>query len=807
MPSTPSGPAATAPAPDRPRIDPNAIPSPVPQQESDQQIYDETSYMTSLKTNVPRASTDFHCIDDGNSNPRFVRMTCYNIPHSAEQLEESQLPLAMVVQPLAKLRYDETPIPVVDVGESGPIRCEPCRAYMNPNMTFINGGRKFICNICKKESETPADYFANLDMSGKRVDVDQRPELRCGSVEYVASREYIHREPQPISFVFAIDVSYASVQNGMVKSATSAISDFLYGDDSAGLPMGSRMAIITYDKSIHFYNLSSNLEQATMLVVPDLEDIFVPLSEGFLVDPYESRTPVESLLSSLPVMLENNKTAEATLGGVVKAVHSALDGLGGKLTIFQSSMPSYGPGSLNMRDDPKLHGTEKERELYKSAGEGFYVNMAEECVNIGLSVTLYMFPSSFIDVATIGSLATTTAGNLYLYRNFTAEKDGDKFAGDLKYDLSRRIGYNGVMRFRVSEGLRIGDHAGNYFMRNNTDVELAGIDNDTAVMATLRYDGQLDEKFDAFIQIALLYTTSAGERRIRVHNLAVPVTAQIANVFRHADIDVSVNVLTKLAIAEMPGLPLKSIRDQLTNKCVNVLAAYRRHCAPNSQPGQLILPDSFKLFPLFTCSMIKGACLRNSGPSQALEVPVDIRVFNMMILNGMPVAHTIAYYYPRLFSIHNLSPDATVPDHYQRVRLPPMTRASYQRLDPSGVYLLENGDVIRLWIGKNCSVNILDDLFGVKSIDAVPSDKLRELPARDSLLSQQVNTIIDVLRKYRTRYLGFQVVRQERDAWEYDFAALLTEDRQGPEQPSYADHLVGIHGQIRASLTHHAARN
>jgi hypothetical protein len=33
----------------------------------------------------------------------------------------------------------------------------------------------------------------------------------------------------------------------------------------------------------------AELDNAQMLVVPDLSDMFVPLSEGFLVDPQESR--------------------------------------------------------------------------------------------------------------------------------------------------------------------------------------------------------------------------------------------------------------------------------------------------------------------------------------------------------------------------------------------------------------------------------------------------------------------------------------------------------------------------------------
>ena len=42
----------------------------------------------------------------------------------------------------------QNPPPVVNLGELGPVRCKRCKAYMNPNMMFIDGGRRFQCVFC-----------------------------------------------------------------------------------------------------------------------------------------------------------------------------------------------------------------------------------------------------------------------------------------------------------------------------------------------------------------------------------------------------------------------------------------------------------------------------------------------------------------------------------------------------------------------------------------------------------------------------------------------------------------------------------
>lgn len=66
----------------------------------------------------------------------------------------------------------------------------------------------------------PGDYFAHLDATGKRVDLDQRPELTRGSVEFVAPTEYMIRPPMPPLYFFLIDVSVSAVRSGMIEVST-----------------------------------------------------------------------------------------------------------------------------------------------------------------------------------------------------------------------------------------------------------------------------------------------------------------------------------------------------------------------------------------------------------------------------------------------------------------------------------------------------------------------------------------------------------------------------------------------------------
>ena len=60
----------------------------------------------------------------------------------------------------------------------------------------------------------------------------------------------------------------------------------------------------------------------------------------------------------------------------------------------------------------------------------------------------------------------------------------------------------------------------------------------------------------AFCQAALLYTNTAGQRVIRVHTLALPVTDNISTVFKGADLDAQVGLFEKALLELVVGLPL-----------------------------------------------------------------------------------------------------------------------------------------------------------------------------------------------------------------------------------------------------------
>ncbi|XP_054623135.1 protein transport protein Sec24C isoform X4 [Dunckerocampus dactyliophorus] len=787
------GAPAPAPAPAPPgqkRLDPDSIPSPIQVIEDDKAKSTEP-FTTGVRGQAPPlVTTNFQVKDQGNASPRFIRCTAYNMPCTADMAKQSQVPLAAVIKPLATLPPDETPPYLVDHGEGGPVRCNRCKAYMCPYMQFIEGGRRFQCGFCSCVTEVPLHYFQHLDHTGKRVDFYDRPELSLGSYEFQATVDYCknNKLPQPPAYIFVIDVSYNAVKSGMVSIVCQELKTLLdhLPRENPDADSVVRVGFVTYNKVLHFYNVKSSLAQPQMLVVSDVSDMFVPLLDGFLVNVNESRLVIESLLDHIPEMFADTRETETVFGPVIQAGLEALKAAdcAGKLFVFHTSLPiAEAPGKLKNRDDKKLIGTDKEKSLFQPQATSYNM-LAKQCVAQGCCVDLFLFPNQYVDVATLSVVPISTGGSVYKYTYFEAQSDQERFLNDLRRDVQKPVGFDAVMRVRTSTGIRATDFFGSFFMSNTTDVELAGLDCDKAVTVEFKHDDKLSEETGALVQCAVLYTSCGGQRRLRIHNMAVNCCSQLADVYRNCETDTIINFLSKYAYRGILNNSTKAVRDTLVNQCAQILGCYRKNCANPSSVGQLILPECMKLLPVYLNCVLKSDVLLPGA-----DVSLDDRAYLRQLISCMDVAETHVFFYPRLLPLMKLESGS----------LPMAVRDSEERLSKGGVYLLETGLHLFLWVGANAQQELLLNIFGTSSFSQINST-MTSLPVLDNPFSQRLREIVDSFRAQRSRYMKLMVVKQE-DRSELIFRHFLVEDKSASGGASYVDFLCHMHKEIRQLLS------
>lgn len=769
-----------SPAATQSKIDPNQIPRPVPN--SSVILFD--TRQNNQANLPPPSSSEFIVRDTGNCSPRFMRCTIGQIPCTADLLSTSAMQLALLVQPFALLHPSEEPIQVVDFGESGPVRCSRCKGYINPFMKFIDQGRRFICNLCGFTDETPREYHCNLGPDGRRRDADERPELCRGTVEFVASKEYMVRDPMPAVYFFLIDVSMNAIQTGATAAACSAISQVI-----SDLPEGPRtfVGIATFDTTIHFYNLKRALQQPLMLIVPDVQDVYTPLESDVIVQLSECRQHLELLLDSIPTMFQSNRTTESAFGAAIKAAFMAMKNTGGKILVFQSVLPSIGIGALSAREAEgrtNISSGDKEAHKLLQPADMSYKTMAIELAEYQVCVDVFLTTQNYIDIASISVIARTTGGQVYYYYPFSVLSDPAKLYNDLRWNITRPQGFEAVMRVRCSQGIQVQEYHGNFCKRIPTDVDLPGIDCDKTIMVTLKHDDKLQDGSECAFQCALLYTTVFGQRRIRVSTLSLPCTSMLNNLFRSADLDTQFACFLKQAANEVPSSPLLQIRERITNLCVNVLLSYRKYCATVSSSGQLILPEALKLLPLYTIALIKSTGLRTEGR-------IDDRSFWVNHVSSLPIPLAVPLVYPRMLAIHNL--DTEDGDSTPGTPIP----LSSEHVSEEGIYLLENGEDCLVYVGNLVDRDILQQLFGISSVDEIPAQFV--LQQYNNPLSKKLNDLMNEIRRQRCSYLRLRLCKKGDQSGMLFFSNMI-EDKSSTG-PSYIEFLVHVHRQIQIKMS------
>ncbi|CAL6417120.1 unnamed protein product [Bathycoccus prasinos] len=732
-----------------------------------------------------------------NSNlscdPKYLRLTVGALPQSVGLKQRFALPVGCIVRPMCP----GDSVPTAQFGSSGIVRCRRCRTYINPFVQFIEGGRRYRCNVCSLPNDVPVDYFCALDENGVRRDVAERPELRSGTVEFLASAEYMVRPPMPPAYFFAFDVSQTAVRSGFLKSAIDTVRDCL--DSMQSKSDRTRIGFITYDRSIHFYGLRSTSMAPSMMVVGELNDPFAPMPDDLLVNLQECRTVVDATLDVIATSFLETDIQESAMGPALQAAYSAVSQIGGKLMIFQSTLPSIGAGRLLSRDDARgYEANSKEHEL-RNPADNFYKSMAAECSRQQVCVDVFCTSVPYADIASMCVLPKYTGGDVRYYPQFSLAKDEVKFKTELTRSLTRDVAWESVCRVRCSKGFRVCAFNGHFFIRSLDLLALPATNADQTHAVYLAHDEVVPNMQACYIQCALLYTSADGERRIRVHTMQVPVVNDMTDLFRAIDSGAMACFLTRLSAERTNSARLQDARDALTHKLVDALKEYKllggaRH---NFGFNSLAFPESMKLLPLFAMCATKTLALKGAPR----DVAVDNRVECSFDIMSCSAEDCLRMMYPACYALHGGSEDAGIPENdsieaLMKMKMPPRTALAGERIDARGIYLIDDGRKLLVWVGGQCEQKMITSIFGDQGCPDPFVDAYLPTISGNKVNEKVRNTVKRIRSRNQARYQALTVIRQGTPQEALLFNHLV-EDRASGGGMGYGDFLAQLHRLVQ----------
>ncbi len=538
-----------------------------------------------------------------NCPPEYMRSTLNAVPANNSVLKKSKLPFALVVRPYISLRDEEAPLPLV--ADTVISRCRRCRTYINPYVTFIDGGHRWKCNMCSLTNDVPSAF--DWDSQNQRqLNRWERVELNYSVVEFLAPQEYMVRPPQPLIYIFLLDVSAQSIASGLLATAARTILESL--DRIPNKDNRTRVGFIGVDNALSYFSIAPGEEsEPRMMVVSDLEEPFLPVPSDLLATLSECRTGVENLLNRINEFFQNSSTGSNAMGPALKAAHRVMSSIGGKIICLMTTLPNLGTGKLDLREDKKLLGTPKESSLLQTANS-FYKSFAVECSKSQITIDMFLFASTYQDVASLGNLPRFTGGQTYFYPAWSAQRPEDaiKFAHEFSEHLSMEIALEAVMRIRATTGLRMSGFYGNFFNRSSDLCSFPTFPRDQGYVVEVAIDEALGKSV-VCLQTAILHTTCSGERRIRVMTLALPTTTSVSDLYSSADQCAIATYYAHKAVEKAISSRLEDAREMIQSKMVELISTYKKELTSSNVGAATPLQFAFnlRLLPLLFLSLIK----------------------------------------------------------------------------------------------------------------------------------------------------------------------------------------------------------
>ncbi|XP_055287283.1 protein transport protein Sec24A isoform X2 [Moschus berezovskii] len=729
---------------------------------------------TPLQPPVPNLHEDIQKL---NCNPELFRCTLTSIPQTQALLNKAKLPLGLLLHPFKDL----VQLPVVT--SSTIVRCRSCRTYINPFVSFLDQ-RRWKCNLCYRVNDVPEEFMYN-PLTRVYGEPHRRPEVQNATIEFMAPSEYMLRPPQPPVYLFVFDVSHNAVETGYLNSVCQSLLDNL---DLLPGNTRTKIGFITFDSTIHFYSLQEGLSQPQMLIVSDIEDVFIPMPENLLVNLNESKELVQDLLKTLPQMFTKTLETQSALGPALQAAFKLMSPTGGRMSVFQTQLPTLGVGALKPREEPNQRSSAKEIHLTPSTD--FYKKLALDCSGQQVAVDLFLLSGQYSDLASLGCISRYSAGSVYYYPSYHHQHNPvqvQKLQKELQRYLTRKIGFEAVMRIRCTKGLSIHTFHGNFFVRSTDLLSLPNVNPDAGYAVQMSVEESLTDTQLVSFQSALLYTSSKGERRIRVHTLCLPVVSTLNEVFLGADVQAISGLLANMAVDRSVTASLSDARDALVNAVIDSLSAYRSSALSNQQPG-LMVPFSLRLFPLFVLALLKQKSFQTGTNAR-----LDERIFAMCQVKNQPLVYLMLTTHPSLYRVDNLSDEGAISINDRTIPQPPILQLSVEKLSRDGAFLMDAGSVLMLWVGRNCGQNFLSQVLGVENYALIPQT-MTDLPELDTPESARTIAFISWLREQRPFYPILYVIRDE-SPMKANFLQNMVEDRT-ESALSYYEFLLHIQQQV-----------
>ena len=735
--------------------------------------------------NVPRLYYEHTSVDQGSAPCRFARSSCYAVPESSSALAKSEYRLAVVFTPFAEQTESEEQVPVSDKREVPILRCERCRAFVNPGFVFKDNYLKYACNLCEFEGSVPPNCF---DLSTQLQ--LQYPETKNAVYDFIVPESFRQREVRRHNVLVVLDMSFESVVNSSffhVLANLTAILDTLEEDTGVGF--------VTFDSTVSFYKAEEEEEEEDISIIKCADpEAPATLSHAELfLSPKKDRVRLDKLIAFLQKFAESRYTLTAN---ELKNANHCFDTLAktlceifkegpGHVLLFTSANRKAGGGKSN----PTAPFLPKESPFSKHS---------EVLLAMGVTVDLFATTERQIDLAALAALSTETGGAVHFYNNFRPATHAESFYYDTYRAVTVFRALDVVCRLRVSSGLQILSYFTPKGKVHTLDFALSSLTSDQHVVANLQLGENLKGRKSVSVQLVSLYNNSFGVCLMRIVNLSLKVTADMNVFFKQLDCEAYTYVFLRHGAFLLASKSSAETTELLMKEAHKMFKYYRYDIGGRYEAKEFALPDRIKHFPLYLSSVLSRAAFNQ----KAYVNNEDFNFFSLLAMTQLHMSKLVFNLYPKVFDLDKLFEEfkaektkvGSVGANGLPV-LPNSVAANSLLLKANSVFLIDNGLNVFLTVRNGASEQLVAELLGVETVAKLETPA--PIPTLATEFNELVHAVINRLRGIKNGAIQATLLISENDENSYRVRNSFVEDAATSLTSNYWDFLTQLHERVK----------
>ena len=737
-------------------------PNPFPMENDNSQYNYSKDYSSSFENNNNKELDSKY--KNLNCSKEYLRSTINIFPKYESQLNQLKIPIGVIISP-SSIYTKKGEFPLISYGEDNEVpRCknENCKAFVNPFIKIIDND-KWQCNICKAVNKMEDNFYKNDEEKEAKI------ELNNGSYEFLLNKSYWknNRPPNKLNYYFVIDISHKSIESGFAQCSLEIIKDcvinnYFYNYDSFPI----KICLITYDTSVHFYSINEKSNQFTMYCTNENneKDLFVPtFRDNLLVSLKENKNKFVQIIESIQNNIYNQSTQKekkeknaTKIYEAIKCVNLLGNTLGGKILVFSGS-DLKNLEIMNDKKDENDNEYEKEKGYDKNLERG-----GKKLGQLGIDVTYNSFSinvfqasDEFCKILTINQMCDNSNGNLYFYKNFNSELHYKNLYNQIKRILTNETQLEGTLKLRISNGYYINEYITSVLLYNRRLFVFPTHDSDEKyiVQLSMLTQEELTERkiindIDDYIymQSCLLYSHGDGTRRMRVHNLCLPISTNNKDIFDSIDPEFLACFLAqKSSHLIFKYKNIEKSMNKIENQFVNMMKEYFNAQEYNNKN---LNEDMCKLILLFLGVM--KLCIFNPKKISGILNDIDLCNFFRLKIVRMTVEEILCFIYPRIYLLDNIL-------NLEQEDLPDTVNDSLEGINQGNLFLVDNGFYLTLYCKKNLDKNICKNLFDEDDYNninflEINENNVLEGENKENGIGIKIKNLVEYIREGKSLY-------------------------------------------------------